>query len=165
MVCAAWTRGDWLGLAGIVVSALGFVFAWSQLHRTANAAEATRDALIAANRVQLLMLLPQFRLIEMELDFAVGEEKRELATRALANYAHLAHEVSAVVAAFTLANEDLVMQLRTSASLATRTKDRIYALPDQRLASLVRPFSTALSTVSASVAELKTKASVVASQG
>ena len=36
MGSAAWTRGDWLGLIGIFVSALGFAIAIKQLASTAH---------------------------------------------------------------------------------------------------------------------------------
>jgi hypothetical protein len=69
--------GDWISVAALIVSVIGFTFTIWQLVRTANAAEATKRAIertekrMALNH--LLVLLPQFRLIENDLDPAAAD--------------------------------------------------------------------------------------------
>jgi hypothetical protein len=113
---------DWLGVAGLAVSVVGFGIAIWQLIRTANASVATRKAVertekrMALNH--LLVLLPQFRLLENDLDFAAQEDDRPLARRSLISYAHFA----AILQGQDGISEVLITELRGSASHATRTK-------------------------------------------
>ena len=118
--------GDWIGLAGLVVSVVGFVIAIWQLIRTANATEATRRAVertekrMAINH--LLVLLPQFRLIENDLDAAAQEDDRGLARRSLVAYAHFAAEVAAILQNREKVDQTLVTDLRVSATQASQAK-------------------------------------------
>lgn len=162
MLASAWTRGDVLGLIGVAIGAvgcvlgvIGFVLAWKQLKRTADAAEATQTALARSHQTQLLMLLPQFRLVEMELDFAISCSGRDLAARALANYAHLAHEVSGVVASYGLADNSTVAAMRESAATATQAKGEIYSKRLKSLSSICQPFISELAGVVSQVSELR----------
>jgi hypothetical protein len=117
---------DWLGVAGLAVSVVGFGIAIWQLIRTANASVATRKAVertekrMALNH--LLVLLPQFRLLENDLDFAAQEDDRPLARRSLISYAHFAAEVATILQGQDGISEVLITELRGSASHATRTK-------------------------------------------
>jgi RNA-binding protein YhbY len=70
----------------------------------------------------LLVLLPQFRLLENDLDFAAQEDDRPLARRSLISYAHFAAEVATILQGQDGISEVLITELRGSASHATRTK-------------------------------------------
>ena len=117
---------DWLGVAGLAVSVVGFAVAIWQLIRTANASVATRKAVertekrMALNH--LLVLLPQFRLIESDLDSAAQEDDRALARRSLVAYAHFAAEVATLLQGQDKVDQTLVIDLQTSATQASRTK-------------------------------------------
>jgi hypothetical protein len=118
--------GDWLGIAGLAVSVVGFAVAIWQLVRTANATVATRQAVertekrMAINH--LLILLPQFRIIEGELDRAAEEDDRQLASRALVSYAHYASEAAAILSSQSNADQTLVTDLRSSSREASLAK-------------------------------------------
>jgi hypothetical protein len=125
--------GDWIGLAGLVVSVVGFAIAIWQLVRTAKAAEATQVAVERAeNRMalnHLLVLLPQFRLIENDLDAAAQEDDRGLARRSLVAYAHFAAEVAAILEGQSKYDNTLVVDLRGSASQASQAKAALIDTP------------------------------------
>jgi hypothetical protein len=118
--------GDWLGIAGLAVSVVGFVIAIWQLWRTANAAQATKKAIERAEKRMaknhLLVLLPQFQLIENDLDAAAQNDDLGLARRALVSYAHFAAEVAAILQDQEKVDETLVTDLRTSATQASLAK-------------------------------------------
>ena len=86
---------DWLGVAGLGVSVIGFGVAIWQLIRTANAAVATREAVertekrMAINH--LLILLPQFRIVEGELDRAAEEDERTVGMSGACGRMHIMH--------------------------------------------------------------------------
>lgn len=125
--------GDWLSLAGLIVSVVGFAIAIWQLFRTANASIATRKAVertekrMALNH--LLVLLPQFRLLENDLDFAAQEDDRPLARRSLISYAHFATEVAAILQGQDNVDQSLITELRNSARDASRAKGTLIDAP------------------------------------
>lgn len=118
--------GDWIGVAGLVVSVVGFGVAFWQLIRTANAAKATKSAIERAERRMatnhLLVLLPNFQLIENDLDAAAQNDDPGLARRALVAYAHFATEVAAILQSQERVDQTLITDLRTSATLASQAK-------------------------------------------
>ena len=125
--------GDWLGVADLGVTVIGFGVAIWQLVRTANATVATRQAVertekrMAINH--LLVLLPQFRIVEGELDRAAEEDDRQLACRALVSYAHYASEAAAILSSQNNADQTLVTELRSSSREASRAKGIIIDAP------------------------------------
>lgn len=156
-----WSRGDLLGAWGLAVTALGtaitligFGVAIKQLSRTANATEATLLTIKATSRTHLLFLLPQFRLFETELDWAIEEEKRDLAARVLASYAYLANEVAGLLAANQLAGEDAIGELRETATLASNAKNDLFRHSNRKIAGVTQEFRTAASRVSQVISEL-----------
>lgn len=128
--------GDWLSLAGLVVSVVGFAIAIWQLIRTANASVATKAAVertekrMALNH--LLVLIPQFRLLENDLDFAAQDNDRALARRSLVSYAQFAAEVATILQGQDGVEQDLVEKLRSSATEASRTKGTLIDAPLSR---------------------------------
>ena len=128
--------GDWLSLAGQVVSVIGFGVAIWQLMRTANASIETKKAVerteqrMALNH--LLVLLPQFRQLENDLDHAAQEDDRPLARRTLVSYAHFATEVAAILQGQDKVDESLVTELRSTARDASRAKGALIDTPKCR---------------------------------
>jgi hypothetical protein len=128
--------GDWLGVAGLGVSVIGFGVAIWQLVRTANASVATRKAVERTERRMainhLLVLLPQFRIVETDLDRAAEEDDRQLASRALVSYAHFASEAAAILAGQANVDQTLVAELQVSSREASRTKGTLIDAPRTR---------------------------------
>lgn len=136
-----WTIGDklsaWglvIGSLGVVISAVGFGLAWIQLRRTATATEATEDAVKKteqavreSNRLNLLLLLPQFRMLELHLDFAIRADSRDLVDYVLVSYRHYATDVAASIEANGDADRVAVQALWDSAKEAMLTKDDLYS--------------------------------------
>jgi len=125
--------GDWLSLAGLIVSVVGFGIAIWQLTRTANASIATKRAIertekrMALNH--LLVLLPQFRLLENDLDHAAQEDDRPLARRTLVAYAQFASEVAAILQGQDNVDQSLITELRSTARDASRAKGALIDAP------------------------------------
>lgn len=123
------TLSDWIGLIGLLVSIFGFTLAIVQLRRTANATEATAEKIeqtldrLSVNHI--LVLLPQLRLIENDLDHAAEYDDRRLAQRALISYAHTAGQVASLMEKRTEADTAFLERLRTSARDASAAKSQL----------------------------------------
>lgn len=128
--------GDWISAAGLVVSVIGFAIAIWQLARTAKASEATRFAIertekrMALNH--LLVLLPQFHLIENDLDRAAEDNDRALARRALVSYSRFAAEVATILKGQDTVDQTLIIDLQSSAREASRAKASLIDAPSTR---------------------------------
>lgn len=65
---------DWLGIVGLVLTIGGFAVTLIQLARTKTAADAATEALRSTvscmSTNHLLVLLPQFRMIDIDMDTA-----------------------------------------------------------------------------------------------
>jgi hypothetical protein len=161
LIATAWTRGDWLSGAGLVVSSVGFLFAAWQLVRTARATEATAEAVRASSRGQLLLLLPQFKLYELELDYALEQDNKPYAARILTSCSHLASEVSGLLStnrdAFAVEDETITA-LKEVAALAGRAKASIYDSPSKKLAILTREFREVFGVSIQAIAQLQASA-------
>jgi hypothetical protein len=153
--------GDWIVLAGLIVSVIGFTFAIWQLTRTAKAAEAAQAAIERAEQKMalnhLLVLLPQFRLIENDLDAAAQEDDRGLARRSLVAYAHFAAEVAAILQGQEKVDQTLVTDLRNSASQASQAKAALIDTPSGKSTKqLTREVRARLSGLSIHIGTLAT---------
>lgn len=152
--------GDWLSLAGLVVTLVGFGIAIWQLIRTANAAEATKRAIertekrMALNH--LLVLLPQFRLIENDLDSAAQDDDRPLARRSLVAYAHFAAEVATILQGQDKVDQTLVIDLQTSATQASRTKASLIDSAGKNTKQLTKDIRDRISGLSIHIGTLAT---------
>jgi len=130
-----WTLSltDWLAIIGLIVGVAGFGITIWQLVRTARASEATKDAVertekhLAAS--YLLVLLPQFRIIESDLDNAAMDDDRRLAMRALRTYADVASEVRSLLASQADIDAQLLERLGETALAASQTKASIVDNP------------------------------------
>jgi hypothetical protein len=152
---------DWIGLAGLVVSVVGFGVAIWQLIRTANASVATRNAVertekrMALNH--LLVLLPQFRLLENDLDYAAQEDDRSLARRSLVSYAHFAAEVATILGGQSGVNSTLILDLKASASEASLAKaSLIDASPGKNTRQLTKEIRERIAGMSVQIGMLAT---------
>ena len=131
---------DWLGVAGLGVSVIGFGVAIWQLIRTANAAVATREAVertekrMAINH--LLILLPQFRIVEGEFDRAAESEQTVRMSGACV-IAHYASEAAAILSSQTSADQTLVTQLKSSSREASRAKGVLIDAPKTKSTKLL----------------------------
>lgn len=121
--------GDQLAVVGILVTVVGFSLTIWQLVRTANASEASRKAIEATARRMsmnhLLVLLPQLRMIESDLDAAAAEDDRKLAIRSLVNYSHTATQVATLLEAEGDIDDQLIERLRSSAKAAGSAKSTL----------------------------------------
>lgn len=121
------TFGEAIGLVGLVVSVVGFWLAIVQLRRTAKATKATADGISQTlhrmNVNHMLVLLPQLRLIESDLDQAAEEEDRRLAQRTLVSYSHTASQVAMLLeGSESPGDSQLIEKLRGSARRASQAK-------------------------------------------
>ena len=133
---------DALGIASLGVSVAGFSFAAIQLKRTADASEATEKAVQdTARRLSLnhlLVLLPQLRSIEAELDVAASENDRSLAIRTLVSYSHTATQVAALLEQDSDTDQALVTRLRTSAKTAGAAKSVLVSTKNKSVAITIK---------------------------
>lgn len=128
--------GDWIGVAGLFVSIVGFGVAIWQLVKTANASIATLDATRETERRikdnHLLVLLPQFRALETELDHAVDKKDKELTRRMLKSYADYATGLAENLKGQDQVDETLIGKLDTFARQASLAKAAVYEAPPGR---------------------------------
>lgn len=117
---------DWLGSIGLIVSVLGFAGTIWQLQRTVNASKATAAAITRTEKRMamnhLLVLLPQIRMIEADLDTAVDQGDRRLTIRALVMFTHLASEVAGVLKYQSDADAELVTLLEEASRKSSEAK-------------------------------------------
>ena len=121
---------DWIGISGLAVTVVGFGATIWQLVRTANASIATRKAIEeTARRMSLnhlLVLLPQLRVIESDLDAAMADEDRKLAIRSLVHFSHTANQVASLLEGEgDSIDRELIKQLRSSALEAGQAKSTL----------------------------------------
>lgn len=159
--------GDGLSLAGLLVSVVGFGLTIWQLVRTANAAEATRAAIIGANKRMLLnhllVLLPQMRSLESDLDLAIAANDLPSAVRALNGFSHAANQIASLLDTEADAAEDgLRMELRAAAASASLNKSVLVRGTVRPLRTVLKTCSAQISDVSAQCAGLTTKYQVKA---
>lgn len=165
---APWTRGDLLSAFGLVVSVVGFGFAAAQLVRTARATEATAQGVRAASRSQLMLLLPQFKLLELDLDHALDHDNRAQAVRVLTSCAHLANEVAGLVerdpVAFPGVEINAIEELRQVASAAAAAKSTIYESPQKKLVTITKGFRESFGTSMQTISQLQMASTAVGSR-
>jgi hypothetical protein len=164
--------GEWLGIIGLTVGVLGlavtiggFWLALLQLRRTADAAEATAAAVqrtehrMALNH--LLVIVPQIRVLEFDLDRAIEENDRLAALRALTSYAHVASEVAGLLSDQGILDSEVLEKLRVSAAAATDAKARLQdssnILPKTATKNFRREFAAALTSINSVVGRFKLK--------
>ena len=147
--------------AGLFVSVIGFALTIWQLVRTARATEATKIAVERTERRMaqnhLLVLLPQFRVLESELDFAVSDEDRKAAMKVLASYAQIASQVAGLLDGRGGVDEGLVHKLERASRDASLTKARIINEPSRNVKQLTRDFRSTTADLAAYIGSLASK--------
>jgi hypothetical protein len=124
---------DWLGLGitlvGFALTIFGLIVAYDQLKKTQTAAEAVnvrlsevRDKL---NGDQLAAVLPQLNTIVADMDFAIDNNDREVAHRALLRFSYVATETIALLSNVLMDHTELQERLRTTSSIALDIKGSI----------------------------------------
>lgn len=153
---------DGLGVAGLAVSVVGFSLAIWQLKRTANAASATRKAIertekrMALNH--LLVIIPQFRILENDLDRAAEDNDRSLARNALVSYAHFASEVATILESQVPPDHTLISDLRGSSREASLVKASMIDAPDlENTRELTKGIREQMSGLSLHIGSLATR--------
>ncbi len=122
------TAADIATFASLGVALVGFGITIKQVRTTLSATRATRKAVEDTERRithnHLLVILPQFRLLEADLDTAVGAENRELAIRTLVTYRHLAGEAASLLQLDEAQrHSEIVAELRVTMEMAGSTKN------------------------------------------
>jgi hypothetical protein len=156
------SSSDLIGLAGLGISIVGFSLTVWQLLRTANAAIATKEAIVAANKRMLLnhllVLLPQLKTLEADLDTAIAAKNSEAAIRALIGYSHAANQVASLLdSQEDSMDAELVKELRASAVNASANKAVLVIGTTRQLSSVLKTVASEISAVSAKCAGLSTK--------
>ncbi|WBB97273.1 hypothetical protein O7543_18200 [Solwaraspora sp. WMMA2080] len=148
----------------LLVSLVGFGLTIWQLRRTANAAEATQRAVertetrMALNH--LLVLLPQFRVLETELDFAVQDEDRKMAMKVLASYAQIASQVAGLIDGRDGIDKDLMGKLERASRDASLTKARIINEPTRTVRLITKDFRSTTADLAAFIGSLASRFSL-----
>lgn len=117
---------DWLGL---LLTVAGFLIAFRQLRKTQTAAETAASELARArlklNSDQLAAVLPQLTSIVSDLDFAIDNNDREVAHRALLRFSYVAKEAIALLANLDADHTSLQSRLGGASSTALDVKGSI----------------------------------------
>ncbi|MHA6797409.1 hypothetical protein ACVGVM_28435 (plasmid) [Pseudonocardia bannensis] len=124
--------------------------------RTARAAEAAERAVRRTEQRllinHLIMLLPEFRSIENELDEASSQNDRKQAIRALVAYSHIAYEVAALLGGaegLDPTTSEYIERLKASARTAARAKAALVTDSDLNALIATREFREELTELSA----------------
>jgi len=149
-------------MAGVVVSAAGFLLAFSQLRRTAKATEESasvmKETLQRMARNHLLVLLPQFQVLETDLDRAVLARDPERAVALLSACNRLSRELSGVLAGDSrdFASKDISESLASLSEAASEAKTMIVGMTasKKRIDDLTADVSKKLAEVIGGVTEL-----------
>ncbi|MBQ1051676.1 hypothetical protein KBX50_24815 [Micromonospora sp. C51] len=151
-------------MLGLLIGVVGFTLTIWQLRRTARAAEATQKAVERTeNRMalnHLLVLLPQFRVLESELDFAVADEDRKMAMRVLASYAQIASQVAGLLDGRDGVDSVLVERLGRASRDASLTKARIINEPARNVRLITKDFRSATADLAAYIGSLASRFSL-----
>ena len=149
-----------IGALSLIVTAVGFGLTISQVRKTKDAAIATKDAIVAANRRMLynhlLVLLPQMKNFEGDLDAAIAEPDKASAIRALVGFSHAANQVAALLETDGVAHAALIVELRATARAASVAKGELESGNARPLTSLLQSIAVEVSTVAAECAGLST---------
>jgi hypothetical protein len=133
-ICVASTLsdlGDWVTIVTGPLALVGIWLAWLQLRRTADATEATKEAVEKTARglaiYQLLALIPQVQQQEADLDVAVklGDESRAL--EVLNHYRRTATEIRGLLDSRPTDDDGLLDLMQESFTDAFQAKRRLMA--------------------------------------
>jgi len=143
----------------LVATLLGFAVTIWQLVRTANAAKASTKALNDATRRlnsnYLLVVLPQIRLLESDLDAAMAEDDKKLAVRTLVSYSHAANQLASLLDG----NEEseipaLIPKLKSSAVTASAAKAALVTGTNKPVRNVTKAAAEQIGEISSPLAGL-----------
>ncbi|MDO9441788.1 MAG: hypothetical protein Q7T73_12940 [Beijerinckiaceae bacterium] len=154
------TGGDAINLVGLILTVIGFGVTIWQLVRGANAAIATKEAIEGANKRMILnhmlVLLPQLKSIEADLDSALYANDKQAAIKVLVDYSYTAKQIASLLEAEDV-DAKLVTSLKMSAANASASKAAI-------VTGATGSLKVILKTVSAEVAGVAGDCAALASQ-
>lgn len=149
VLIAGLSGSDFVGVASLVVTAVGFTVAVYQLRRTANATEATERAVerteyrMALNH--LLVLVPQFMIVESELDVSADENDRRLAIRALQSWTRVGSQAAGLLKSQLGQEVELIERIEASVREASAAKASLIDKPGTSTKSLTKDIRASLS--------------------
>jgi hypothetical protein len=141
-----------------VLTVAGFGIAIWQLVRTARASEATKIAVERTERRMalnhLLVLLPQFRILEHDLDAAADGNDRNLAMRTLVSFNYLSSEIAGLLTNQDGIDPNLSTQLQSIGRVASLAKADMINNPSKQAKTATKDFRKQLADVTAHVGAL-----------
>ena len=114
---------EWIGVTGLPLAWWGLWLTWAQAKRATSATVATEKAIqrtqqqLRAN--QLLVLIPQLRLISAELGAAIEDNSRTLARRQLDNWRGQASHLHGILSGANPEQQELLTLLQQSIEFAS----------------------------------------------
>lgn len=151
-IIAVFTTPDtYLAIVGVLITVAGFTITIWQILRTARASEATRKAVqstearMALNHI--LVVIPQLRILEQDLDRAIEDGDRLAAMRALGSYSYVVSEVSGLLGEQDVMDAETVERLKSSAVAAGQAKSRLLDSANTMPKSATREFRQDLAEV------------------
>jgi hypothetical protein len=149
---------DWVSIAGLGVSVVGFSLTIWQLVRTANATRATAATIDKATRRMgvnhLLVLLPQLRMVENDLDAAIADNDPKLAARSLVSFSYTANQVASLLEGQDDFDLKFVELLRGSAHAASSAKSVLVTGTSRPVRTVVKSAVEDITAVSGRAAGL-----------
>lgn len=144
---------DWLNIAGLVLTVVGFAVTIGQLVRTTNASVAAREALEVAtlrlSKNHLLVLLPQIQIFEGDLDVASADEDKKLAMRTLKAFRHAASQAASLMENDPDPREmELIEMLIDGSKIAAKTKALLASGTDKPVSEVLRSASSKITVIS-----------------
>lgn len=114
---------DWTSVVGLPLTLLGLGLAWKQAKAASDSAAAARRAVEYTERRlranQLLVLIPQLRMISIELDVFIESDEAALAKRQLDQWRWHASNVHGLLSVENPAEDELLKLIQESLGLAT----------------------------------------------
>lgn len=133
---------DWFGIA---LAVIGFVIGWRQLRKTTDAATAATAALSKARKKlvfdQLAAVQGQVSSIIADLDFAIDNNDKEVAHRALLRFSYAASEIRALLTTVDAEFDnlgELTLQFEGSSGTALDVKANIVGRSNPDIARLTK---------------------------
>jgi hypothetical protein len=128
-----------IGLIGVAVTVVGFCLALYQLKKTKGAAVAAQEAVESSERNllrnQLLIVLPQFTTLAVDLDYAAEENDRKFAMRTLVSISRLSAEAAGLLTLLDDVDATVIERLKDFSRSASVCKADILARSAARVSN------------------------------
>lgn len=160
---AVWGLG--FSSIGLIVTVVGFWLAIVQLRKTASAAKATTSAIETANKRMLynhlLVIMPQLRSLEGDIDASVASGDKGAAVRALVAFSHAAKQIASLLETEPstdgeLEHAELIGVLRATARAVSTVKGELVSGSKKSLSTLLQGISGDISDIASRCAGLTT---------